>query len=523
MLALYSNCPKYKNDGRLSFSFCPSYCQLVRENNQALDKTFIYCYDNIGNITSVKTYAYTTAATPTGTYTEKSYTYDPANKDRLTGFNGNSITYNSLGRPQYYDNKTWTWTKGKLTRIHRGSSGQPGSLYADCKFTYDAYGRRLSKSYAYDPNTSLTSDYSYTYNTTYNYDNRGRLVREYCIEKYISGTTNTRDITYLYDEAGIIGAIQTFNSVTETFYFDRNIKGDVIALYNSSGTKVASYSYDSWGNCTVKTIVVNNFSSYNPIRYRGYYYDRETGLYYLNARYYNPEWRRFISPDDTSYLDPENVNGLNLYAYCYNDPVNYADPSGNDSKWWDCLLVAGIAIGAICLTIASCSAASAAIAPYALVYLGMSINTTLAITTAVVAATSVGIGAFAVADIQSIITDGEKNYLSFLGELYDPIKAGLYFTSYLLSYIGQFAEPGWGKQTSGTKDAPQTSSPYGAYTKTTPKGNDVTIYNGRGQAIVRYDFSHSHGGMIPHVHQFRWWIHKYKWYWDGKKGTVSPY
>ena len=65
-----------------------------------------------------------------------------------------------------------------------------------------------------------------------------------------------------------------------------------------------------------------------PIRYRGYYYDENTKLYYLNARYYSPEFRRFISPDDTSYLDPENVNGLNLYCYCNNDPVNYCDPSG---------------------------------------------------------------------------------------------------------------------------------------------------------------------------------------------------
>ena len=67
----------------------------------------------------------------------------------------------------------------------------------------------------------------------------------------------------------------------------------------------------------------------NPIRYRGYYYDQDTKLYYLNARYYCPEWRRFISPDDTAYLDAESVNGLNLYTYCNNDPVNYCDPSGH--------------------------------------------------------------------------------------------------------------------------------------------------------------------------------------------------
>ena len=66
----------------------------------------------------------------------------------------------------------------------------------------------------------------------------------------------------------------------------------------------------------------------NPIRYRGYYYDQDTKLYYLNARYYSPEWRRFISPDDTAYLDPETPNGLNLYVYCGNNPVMNTDPNG---------------------------------------------------------------------------------------------------------------------------------------------------------------------------------------------------
>ena len=92
---------------------------------------------------------------------------------------------------------------------------------------------------------------------------------------------------------------------------------------------VAKYLYDAWGNCTISSETTDYVvANANPIRYRGYYYDDDTGLYYCNARYYSPKWRRFISPDDTAYLDPKSVNGLNLYCYCNNDPVNFADPSG---------------------------------------------------------------------------------------------------------------------------------------------------------------------------------------------------
>ena len=111
-------------------------------------------------------------------------------------------------------------------------------------------------------------------------------------------------------------------------YYQRNLQGDVIGIYNTSGTKIVEYGYDAWGNCTVISGTSYAIANDNPIRYRGYYCDNETGWYFLNARYYAPELRRFISPDDTLYLDPESVNGLNLYCYCNNDPVNYVDPSG---------------------------------------------------------------------------------------------------------------------------------------------------------------------------------------------------
>ena len=126
------------------------------------------------------------------------------------------------------------------------------------------------------------------------------------------------------------------NSMAEgTFYtylFEKNLQGDIIAVYNTSGTKLVSYVYDAWGNVTATNHNVSGTNSgarHNPFRYRGYYYDVETGLYYLINRYYDPEIGRFISPDKISAINPGVVNGVNLYCYCYNSPVKYVDYVGN--------------------------------------------------------------------------------------------------------------------------------------------------------------------------------------------------
>lgn len=140
--------------------------------------------------------------------------------------------------------------------------------------------------------------------------------------------------------------VRTVGSTANTYYFQRNLLGDVVAIYDTSGNMVAKYLYDAWGNCTISSETTNTVvANANPIRYRGYYYDDDTGLYYCNARYYSPKWRRFISPDDTSYLDPESVNGLNLYCYCNNDPVNYANPTGK--AFLSSLFIAALIGGAI--------------------------------------------------------------------------------------------------------------------------------------------------------------------------------
>ncbi|MBQ9785002.1 MAG: RHS repeat-associated core domain-containing protein [Clostridia bacterium] len=111
-----------------------------------------------------------------------------------------------------------------------------------------------------------------------------------------------------------------------------------MAIYNESGSCVAQYAYNAWGEHTV-SYNSNGIATMNPIRYRGYYYDTHTGLYYLQSRYYNPAWGRFISPD--CYVSTgTGLLGYNMYLYCNNNPVMYVDPNGES-----------IIMGAICVTL----------------------------------------------------------------------------------------------------------------------------------------------------------------------------
>ncbi|MDE7256568.1 MAG: RHS repeat-associated core domain-containing protein [Clostridia bacterium] len=113
---------------------------------------------------------------------------------------------------------------------------------------------------------------------------------------------------------------------------------------------MVKYEYDAWGNHTVKDnngrVITSGIGVLNPFRYRGYYYDTETELYYLQTRYYDPEIGRFISQDSIEYADPETINGLNLYAYCGNNPVMNVDPNGTSVIAFILILVAATAIGA---------------------------------------------------------------------------------------------------------------------------------------------------------------------------------
>ena len=118
----------------------------------------------------------------------------------------------------------------------------------------------------------------------------------------------------------------------ENYLYRKNAQGDITHILDNAGMVVAKYVYDAWGNHAILdangTDLASGVGVLNPFRYRSYYYDEETDLYYLQTRYYDPEVGRFISQDDVSYLDPDSVNGLNLYAYCANNPVMNVDPTG---------------------------------------------------------------------------------------------------------------------------------------------------------------------------------------------------
>lgn len=166
-------------------------------------------------------------------------------------------------------------------------------------------------------------------------DNRGRRIRKnnilFIYDSQDRLIKQSNGVEFFYDHTGVAGI--SYNGTLYTY--EKDIFGNVISILDRDGRRVVQYMYDAWGNHKIVDGYGNTITSsthigiINPIRYRSYYYDTETGLYYLHARYYDPVIGRFISPDDVDYIDPETINGLNLYAYCSNNPVMNVDPTGH--------------------------------------------------------------------------------------------------------------------------------------------------------------------------------------------------
>ena len=301
--------------------------QLATETNGGASRA--YAYDTVGNIRSVttdgaviKSFGYTNPSWPdlltsvTVGGTTKDILYEGQTQTSDLPTSGNPVTYYN-GRDYHFD-----WSKGRqLTEAVVG--GQT------VKYAYDMAGVRSSKQ---------VGDTTYSYTTL-----SGKVMRQ------AWGDNNALEFVY-DDSSQPFAVIYKHGSAAELYYYLVNAQGDVAAILDSSGTMVAFYDYDAWGNCTVydssaKVLTdPTSIANINPLRYRGYYYDAETGFYYLQSRYYDPAICRFINADTFATTDANGFLSANMFAYCENNPINNSDPTG---KLLLGAMLAGAAVGVL--------------------------------------------------------------------------------------------------------------------------------------------------------------------------------
>ena len=284
------------------------------------DQSYGYTYDNMGNIATYTdgngtvTYTYDaqgqllTATDGTTTY---SYTYDTVGniltanghtytygnadwKDLLTAYDGEAITYDAIGNPlSYYNGTRWTFTWEDGRQLTTATDGTTNVSY-----TYDSDGIRTSK-------TVNGVKHTYVYAS-------GRLLRE---------TFGDTTLDFFYSNSGQPYALSHNGT---TYYYITNVQGDVMQIVDADGEVVATYEYDPYGNTISAT---GELAEINPLRYRGYIYDPESNLYYLQSRYYDPQIGRFINADAYASTG-QGIIGNNMFAYCSNNPIKYTDTAG---------------------------------------------------------------------------------------------------------------------------------------------------------------------------------------------------
>ena len=303
--------------------------QLATEVNGS-GTTFGYAYDTAGNIRSItkdgtatKSFGYTNPSWPdlltsvTSGSTTKDILYEGQSQTSDLPSSGNPVTYYN-GRDY-----TFTWTKGR----------QLASATVDGKqvsYTYDMSGVRSGKQ-VYTTSNQRTTTYTYTTLS-------GKVMRQQWETRNSDDTVYQamQSLEFVYDDGNQpFAMIYKHGQTTELYYYVLNAQGDVIALLNANGALVASYNYGAWGNYSVhgadgkKTTDPTFIGHINPLRYRGYYYDRETRLYYLQSRYYDFAICRFINADTFATTDANGFLSANMFAYCENNPVMRTDPDGS--------------------------------------------------------------------------------------------------------------------------------------------------------------------------------------------------
>ncbi|MBQ6454265.1 MAG: hypothetical protein IJJ14_07925 [Coriobacteriales bacterium] len=302
--------------------------QLTEERNEAAGKAWSYMYDAGGNIL-YKT-EYDIVNNTLVVCDSATYTYGDVNwGDKLTALGNSQITYDTIGNPLSYKGMTLDWQMGrKLTSVTQGS--------ITTSYTYNETGLRTSK----DDGTTY---HQYIWN----------------------GSQLTADITadntlrFLYDDYGFaVGFLYLDDFDIAPYFYVKDLQGDVIAIVDATGSPVATYTYDAWGNVLTST---GGMASVNPLRYRGYYFDSETGFYYLQSRYYDPQVGRFINADSELSENSDLALGYNLFAYCWNNPVLMSDYAGTSLTLGEGLLILGVTLLAAAAIVLTAGAATPAV------------------------------------------------------------------------------------------------------------------------------------------------------------------
>ena len=272
--------------------------QLIRENNQAANKTWVWTYDDAAK----QEYVYTTGTLGN---VVNSIFYEHKNTnwgDLLTNCDGVGYTYDSVGNLLSDGTWTYTWQEGRSLAAMSDGLGT-------WTYTYDANGMRTRRAYG-------SGVYNYTYHGS-----------------QLTHMSYVGNVLHFYYDAS--GKPLSVNYQGKTYYYVLNLQGDVVAILDSTGNQVVGYRYDAWGKLLATTgSMASSLGVNNPLRYRGYVYDRETGLYYLQSRYYNPEIGRFINADSFASTG-QGILGYNMFAYCGNNPVNREDSTG---QFWEEIL-----------------------------------------------------------------------------------------------------------------------------------------------------------------------------------------
>ena len=291
----------FESDNQVIRYYYDGLNRLVREDNNYIDKTITYCYDKCGDILSKSEYALTSAETLGEPVNTVIYSYTDANfKNAVTQYDDDVIVYDASGNPTSYRGYTMTWAKGRQLA---SLSGNGKSM----SFKYDNAGIRTSKTV-----NGVETKYTYLGGTL------------------VSQKTGDEVINFAYSAGG---APYGFSYNGQSYFYLLNLQGDVIGIYDGSGNVVVRYTYDSWGKViSVTGSLADTVGVKNPLRYRGYYYDVETKLYYLQSRYYDPETCRFINSDSLLVAGDDYIQGVNMFAYCQNNPVMYSDPSGRNQE-----------------------------------------------------------------------------------------------------------------------------------------------------------------------------------------------